>query len=314
MHFPGHYSLPSDAAELATDKQPLGLEHTLSFKMRRCDSITRKEREMRAEREKERAERSTQRAKAENSERFSSAGPYRNPEMPLEDEAEISTDKRSSGIEHTLSFKIRRCDSITRKEREMQAEKKRAEKTKEGVERTKRTKAENPKRFSSTGPYPNTARREAPLGDQTPGPLSNDSTTKTAEDLTQRMQRRNKAQRKWEEAAKARQFFRASTQQSKWAQLKANHGSDYVLSGLTFTDFPWPINDKTVSTPEDIDKKALSAYLKGLDRLRMKRALLLWHPDKFEAVKMCFDERDHTAIAQGVQNVLLALLKFRDEK
>jgi hypothetical protein len=116
-------------------------------------------------------------------------------------------------------------------------------------------------------------------------------------------EKRTEADADREIRAKAdRHIFRNSTYESKWIQLKKAS-----LSGLTFSDFPWPIKG-TISSIADIKPPLVEAFLRDMKRKDLRQQLMLWHPDKFAKVKACFDASDHEKIQGGVHKVSQILI------
>lgn len=100
-----------------------------------------------------------------------------------------------------------------------------------------------------------------------------------------------------------------------WAQMLSSS------TPLTFADIPWPSQAKPTGPTELRDAAKIGAFLfESLDvegntttrKERLRSSLLRWHPDKLGAVVARVSEEDMEAVTDGIEFVVMALMKLQE--
>lgn len=109
--------------------------------------------------------------------------------------------------------------------------------------------------------------------------------------------------------------------ESRWSTLqKAAAASTILPDSLDFAFLPWPVHPP----PKSIDaltKESISAFVlsdlhsgEKSQKQRLRDALLLYHPDRFESKFMAFvRDQDRTLVTEGVGRVVRALNALTEE-
>jgi len=112
------------------------------------------------------------------------------------------------------------------------------------------------------------------------------------------------------QADEARRIFRSSGYQQRWRQLL-----DAEVSGLHFTDFPWPVQGAKIRAPDEIKPALVKGFMSEMGSQQLRKELIRWHPDKFVRVKQCFVQSDQSMILEGIDEVSKILISaYRGSK
>ncbi|KAG8993786.1 hypothetical protein FRB90_000607 [Tulasnella sp. 427] len=103
--------------------------------------------------------------------------------------------------------------------------------------------------------------------------------------------------------------------ESRWSTLqRASASSKIVPNSLDFQFLPWPVHPPPKSI-EALTKESISSFVlsdlhsaEKTKKQRLRNALLLYHPDRFESKFMAFvKEEDHTLVKEAVGRVVRVL-------
>ncbi|KAG8919042.1 hypothetical protein FRC01_001509 [Tulasnella sp. 417] len=103
--------------------------------------------------------------------------------------------------------------------------------------------------------------------------------------------------------------------ESRWSTLQKAAGSSTIVAVLT-----WPVHPPPKSI-DDLTKDSISAFVlsdlhsaEKTKKQRLRDALLLYHPDRFEGKFMAFvRDQDRAQVTEGVGRVVRALNALTEE-